>query len=110
MSFWIVAILLGLVGGISLYQFRSQRGTYRSLSSRQPARKVSGEVPLGMEATDLSAVNSVARRNESLERSHTSWTRRSGMLSGAADTDIQPLSDDETYAKRYHAAFLQDKE
>lgn len=106
---WIIAGILGLVVLISFYQYQSQRGTYRALSNRQPARKVSKDVPLGMEAMDLDAVNAAARRNESLERSHTSWTRKGGLLNGAADTDIQPLSDDETYAKRFYAAFMNNK-
>ena len=107
---WIIGGLLAVIGLISFAQYRRQSGTYRRLSGRQPARRISKDVPLGMEATDIDSVNSVNRRNESLERSHTNWTRGSRTRSASADTDIQPLADDETYAKRFHTAFLKDKD
>ena len=103
---WILAGGLGLIALISFYQYQNQRGTFRPLSSRQPARRVSTEKPLGMEATDLDAVNATSRRNESLERSQLNWTRSGLLPGGSADTDILPLSDDETYAKRFHTAFM----
>ena len=106
---WIIAGTVAVIALISFYQYQSQRGTYRALSSRQPERRVSKDIPLGMEAIDLDAVKATTRRNESLERSQTSWSRKGGLLSGAADTDIQPLSDDETYAKRFHTVFMNNK-
>ncbi|WP_432816823.1 hypothetical protein [Sulfitobacter sp. JB4-11] len=82
------------------------------MSSRQPARPDRANRPLGTEALDLDAVRRTQRRNESLERAHTSWTGRRGKLTGteSADTDIEPLADDETYARRYHAAFQRNKD
>ena len=47
-----------------------------------------------------------ARRNESLERGHTNWTKkRGGFFLGGAEVEVKPWADDETYARRYHAAF-----
>ena len=49
---------------------------------------------------------STARRNESLERGQTNWTKkRGGFFLGGAELDVKPWADDETYARRYHAAF-----
>lgn len=109
---WIIGIALVAVVGISYAQYRAQAGTYRSLSSRQPERAESGPRPLGTEALDLEAVQRTQRRNESLERAHTSLTRRKGRFSSleSADTDIQPMADDETYARRFHAAFQRNKD
>ncbi len=107
---WSTAVALSVIVLFCLRHHLQHRNTYRPLSRRQPARKVSKDVPLGLEAIDMRAVNSAARRNESLERSHTSWTRKGGLLNGAADTDVQPLADDETYARRFHAAFMKDKD
>ena len=103
---WIIG---GVVGGIALIayvQHRAQAGIYRPLASRQPERPKTQDVPLGMEAIDMTQVNNVARRNESLERAHTNWTNRGGLR---ASTDVPPMADDETYAAKYHAAFLKDK-
>ncbi|MFC6584381.1 hypothetical protein [Sulfitobacter aestuariivivens] len=58
---------------------------------------------------DIAAVNKVTRRNEALERGHTNWTRKSSTQTDVAETDIQPLADDETYATRFHAAFMKNK-
>lgn len=110
---WILAGIVALIAGIGFAQHRSQRGTYRPLASRQPQRPQRGETPLGMEATDLETVTRAARRNEALERAHTNWTRKDGSTfrfgSDAADTTIDPMPDDETYAKRFHAAYMKNK-
>lgn len=106
---WILgAALLGVVV-ISVLQYRAARGHYRPLSTRQPERRAPGKPELGMEAIDMAEINRTQRRNESLERAHTNWTRR-GSGTNAAETDIQPLADDETYAKRFHTAFMKNKD
>lgn len=100
---WLYALgaaLLAVVV-ISALQYRAARGVYRPLSTRQPERRGGGKPELGMEAIDMAAVRQTQRRNESLERAHTTLTRRGS----AAETDIAPLADDETYSARYHAAF-----
>jgi len=107
---WICCGVMGAVVLISYVQHRAASRTYRPLTSRQPARRVTADVPLGMEATDIAAVNRVTRHNEALERSHTNWTRGSRTQAAAADTDIQPLADDETYARRFHTAFMKNKD
>ena len=53
----------------------------------------------------MSVVNAANRRNESLDRGQTNWTNRGHM---AAATDVAPMPDDQTYAARFHAAFLKD--
>lgn len=105
---------LGIIGvgfaAICLQQYRGQKGMYRPLAQRQPERPDTRTVPLGMEELDLDHIRATTRRNESLERGNTNWTsRKGGFLAGSADTDVAPLSDDETYAARYHAAFLKAK-
>ena len=109
---WIIGGVLLVVIGISLAQHRAQAGTYRPLSSRQPERPDVKDRPLGTEAIDLDLVNSVQRRNESLERGNTNWTRRKGRLSGleSAETYIPPMADDATYATRFYAAFKKKKD
>ncbi|MFT6673996.1 MAG: hypothetical protein ACJAVM_000167 [Sulfitobacter sp.] len=107
---WIMAGIIAGVAVIGYGQYQRQKGQYRPMSQRQPARRTSDKTPLGMEALDLAAVARTTRRNESLERGHTNWTRKgSGFLSASAETDIQPLADDETYAARFHTAFQKDK-
>lgn len=109
---WIIGGVLGCVVLISYLQHRAQRGTFRPLSSRQPERHTTRDKPLGMEAIDMDHVNRVSRRNESLERSHTNWTRagKRGSFTASADTDIQPLADDETYAKRFREIYMNKKD
>lgn len=101
---WIVGAALLAVVVISVQQYRAARGTYRPLSQRQPQRRATSAPELGMEAIDMAEIHRTQRRNESLERANTNWTRRRDATS-AADTDIQPLADDETYSARYYAAF-----
>ena len=105
---WIAAAGVGLIAAVSFLQYRAQRHTYRPLASRQPPRPQDRETPLGMEATDIDAVTRVARRNEALERAHTNWNRSSGMGRGA-ETSIDPMPDDETYAKRFHTAYMRNR-
>ena len=108
MPLW-AAILIGLalgVAAIGYRQHRARRGIYRPLATRQPQRRAAPQATLGLEATDMGVVNAAARRNESLERGHTNWTFRGGL---SAATDVAPMADDETYAARFHAAFMKDK-
>lgn len=104
---WAGCTAILIVVLISLWHYRTQRGIHRPLASRQPDRK-KRDVPLGYEAIDMRFLNKVNRRNEALERGHTNWSRgRTDVIS--ADTDIDPLADDETYAARYYRAFQRDK-
>jgi hypothetical protein len=91
------------------YPFRRDRR--RPLSHRQPQRADDGQVPLGMEEIDLSMVESVNRRNASLERVSTFFgnNRRLGSFLEHAETRVTPLADDETYAARYYRAYKQTK-
>ncbi|WP_243403602.1 hypothetical protein [Shimia abyssi] len=63
------------------------------------------QVPLGMEATDLDAVESTIRQNQSLERSSNIFSRNRGSFTEAASRTIQQFKDDETYAAEYHRAY-----
>ena len=66
------------------------------------------ETPLGMEAIDMNVVDAVNRRNNALERAtgvfHRSNLHKSGIAS--ADTSVQPMTDDETYAAQYYSAYI----
>lgn len=111
MWLWILAAVIAGVAGIAWMQHRAARGTYRSLSSRQPARHQYEKPPLGMEATDLDLVARTTRRNETYERANVTWTRQNGAKhTAAAETDIEPGPDDHTYAKWFHRSFLKNKE
>lgn len=106
MLLWFIGIMGTGFVVICIWQYRSRDKTYRPLSQRQPERPDTSTIPLGMEALDLDHIRATTRRNESLERGNTNWTaRKGGFLAGSADTDVTPLTDDETYAARYHAAF-----
>jgi hypothetical protein len=91
------------------YPFR--RGPRRPLSYRQPERPDTRDVPLGLEAVDMSIVESVNRRNASLERVNTFFAPkgRKGSYLEHAETRVSALPDDETYAARYHRAYNQKK-
>ena len=91
------------------YPFR--RGPRRPLADRQPSRSEMGQardVPLGMEATDLDMGDRVSRENDMLERStqlgHEDGRHGYRPRSGLA---ITPMPDNETYAARYHRAFVE---
>jgi hypothetical protein len=87
---------------------RTPRGP---LSARQPNRDDGTATPLGMEAIDMSLVGAAQRRNAALERPSTLFTRNrrfSGFLD-AAETSVSALPDDETYAARYHRAYMSRK-
>ena len=88
-----------------------RRGPRRPLSARQPKLQQDDKTPLGMEAIDMSLINSVNRRNASLERVSTFFgpKRRNASFLENAETSLTPLSDDETYAARYHRAYNQKK-
>lgn len=92
-----------------LSPFRS--GPRRPLAHRQPTLEKADKVPLGMEAIDMSVVDAANRRNASLERVSTFFApkRSMGSFLEHAETRITPLSDDETYAARYHRAYNQKK-
>jgi hypothetical protein len=84
------------------YPFRS--GPRRPLSARQPHLSAGdNKTPLGMEATDISSVSAVNRRNDALERSFgvnvTNARDRVG--------HVEPLPNDETYSAWYTRAFQQ---
>ncbi|WP_415403222.1 hypothetical protein [Tateyamaria sp. SN3-11] len=91
------------------YPFLRQR---RPLAARRPGRVEMGQtraVPLGMEATDLDLVNQVSRKNDALERSHVIATKRTKLgdsFASASSTQIAPMPEDETYAARYHSAYI----
>ena len=111
MTGWLLLLPVAALVGVLLRQYASVRGTHVPLSQRQPARQDARGVPLGMEATDLAGLARSARVNETLERSHTSWTGRwwgKDQGRGAA-TDVAPWPDDHTYAARFHAAFHKDR-
>lgn len=81
----------------------------RPLAHRQPARAPGPQedVPLGLEAVDLSQIDAVNRRNASLERVntfHAPFRTQKYSLEGA-ETAVATLPDDETYAARYHRAY-----
>lgn len=61
-----------------------------------------------MEATDLSLIQQVSRKNDALER--TSSPGVFGILSGGhntnhAATHVDAMPEDETYAAKFHRAF-----
>lgn len=99
--------VLTAAAAICAVQYRAATRVHRPLSQRQPTRATPRETPLGMEAIDMAEITRTNRRNESLERAHTNWTSRDRSM--AAATDVQPLADDETYAARFHAAFIKYK-
>ncbi len=84
------------------YPFRRQPAG--PLSARQPAR-AEKEVPLGMEAIDMSKIDSVNRRNDALERSSTLFSQNNPSLTHKASTRVKAMPEDETYAATYHRAF-----
>ena len=110
MAGWIAGAFLAALVAVIWLQHRARRNTYQPLASRQPHRASGTKIPLGMEATDLAHVARAARRNETLERGSTNWSRRlGGSFAGrSTDTDVAAWDDDETYAARYHAAFFKD--
>lgn len=104
------AVIVG-VAVVALLQYRAQKGTYRPLASRQPdARAPQQDLPLGMEAIDVTSVNRVNRTNAALERTSVDWIkgRQNNATRTGADS-IEPMPDDETYAKRFHTAFMKNK-
>jgi len=112
---WILLACVVVVTVVSIAQYRAARGVYVPLSQRKPgaidpAQPAERDVPLGMEALDLKEVARTARRNDALERSGSLGHGRmlSHNINTAAD-GIDPLPDDETYAKRFHTAFIKDK-
>ena len=111
MGILIALAVLALIVGIAYLQHRATRGIYTPLASRQPPRAEKAEKPLGMEATDLDMVLRTARRNEGLERSNSGITRSgwTGLGAVSAEATIEPMPDDETYARRFHAAYMKNK-
>jgi len=89
------------------YPFK--RGPHRPLAQRQPERAKTDEIPLGLEAVDMSVVQAANRRNASLERVNTFFAPkgRMGSFVEHAETSVDALPDDETYAARYHRAYNQ---
>lgn len=97
------------LGAWITYPFR--RGPRRPLAQRQPPSARDRSTPLGLEAVDMSVVDSVNRTNASLERVSTFFGARRGIGSflEKAENHVTPLADDETYAARYHRAYNQKK-
>ena len=86
-----------------LYPFR--REPRRPLAARRPDRAEMGQdrgVPLGMEATDMSLVDQVSRKNDALERANVS---RPGAYAAQSNLHVAAMPEDETYAARFHRAF-----
>ncbi len=88
-----------------------RRGPRQPLAARQPSRDEMGQtraVPLGMEALDMKVVDAANRRNDALERATGVFHRRNLHRSGiaSANTSIDPMTDDETYAERYYSAYI----
>lgn len=102
---WIAGAAFSGIAAIVVWQYLSVRGTYRPLASRQPQMDAPEAPELGMEAIDMAEIHRTQRSNESLERTSNIWTRRS-----ASDLKIKPMADDETYAQRFHAAFMKNKD
>ena len=97
---------------LSLLSAPFRRGPRRPLAARQPGRAETvqvRDVPLGMEATNLDLIDQVNRRNDALERANTIAGQRNskGSFAAAASTRVDPMPDDETYAARYHRAYIQ---
>lgn len=109
LGLWILAAMVLGVAVIGIVQFRAARGVYRPLASRQPQGRREQTPELGLEAIDMNVVRRTQRSNESLERSHTLWTGQRG-ITGAIDTNVQPMADDETYAKRFYTAYMKNKD
>ena len=105
----VLGAIVVLVVVIAAGQYHAAKGTYRPLSSRQPQRHNPQTPELGMEAMDMAEVRRVQRRNQSLERTNDAWTRRRRQTS-ATDTGVDAMPDDETYARRFHTAFMKNKD
>ncbi|WP_299030758.1 hypothetical protein [uncultured Sulfitobacter sp.] len=101
-------VALGVVG-IAVWQYRAARAQFRPLASRQPQRNVPQTPELGMEAIDMAEIRRTQRSNESLERTNNIWARQAGTFT-RIDTNVDAMPDDETYAQRFHAAFMKNKE
>jgi hypothetical protein len=88
-----------------------RREPRKPLAYRRPDLDAPERPPLGMEAIDMSVVQSAQRRNASLERVSTLFTsrRQFGSFMENADADVARFNDDETYAARYHRAYNQKK-
>ena len=85
-----------------------RRAARQPLAARRPSRGEMGQtgaVPLGFEATDLSLVNAVSRRNDALERSNLVRQEDGHAGIAQASTHVEAMPEDETYAARYHRAF-----
>ena len=108
-----LTLVLGLaclgVLAVVARQYMAARGQYRPLTNRQPARTDKHTPELGMEAIDMAEIRRTQRNNDSLERVTHLWGRKSG-LSGGIDISVDAMPDDETYARRYHAAFKKQKD
>ena len=88
-----------------------RRGPRRPLATRQPGREEMGQtrkIPLGMEALDMRIVDEANKRNDALERASGVFHQRNMLRSGiaSANTSIDPMNDDETYAARFYGAYI----
>ncbi|MEM6889452.1 MAG: hypothetical protein AAF636_15090 [Pseudomonadota bacterium] len=95
-----------------IISFPFRRGPRRPLSAYQPQVPEPREtVALGLEAIDMQLVKNVQKRNFALERVsafRVPSRRRISFLENV-DAEVSPLADDETYAARYHSAFIEKK-
>lgn len=94
---------------VVILQHRRASRTYRPLSQRQPQMERDPKPELGMEAIDMTEINRTTARNESLERTSNAFSRGRDKTS-AANMAIQPMADNETYARRFYAAFMKNKD
>jgi hypothetical protein len=88
-----------------------RRAPRRPLAARRPGRAEMGQirtVPLGMEAIDMALVDQTNRRNDALERTHAikTDTATAGGYTVQASTHVNPMPEDETYAARFHRAYM----
>ena len=95
----------------ALFRRAFTREARRPLAARRPGRAAMGQdnsVPLGMEATDLALVNKINRRNDALERVNSVRTSelKAGGFTAHASTHVDAMPEDETYAARFHRAFM----
>ncbi len=88
------------------YPFKSR--SRRPLAARRPDRAEMGQskdVPLGMEAIDMSIVQKASLRNDALEKATTAFRTPKGFFQGMRSTYVAPMPEDENYAARYHRAY-----
>ena len=80
----------------------------------RPEAPVEDEVPLGLEAVDMSVVEEAARRNQALDRTNGfragPQNRFTSFAQNADARAVVSLGEDESYARRFYSAFLTRKD